>query len=147
MTEWTEIKAAITLALSGDREGGSREMARCWEGLGDDQHAQQCVLAHYLADVQDDLDSEVIWDERALVAFGLVGENDLDSIGIVSAAGLAPSLHLNLGDCYLRQGRVEEARGQLQAGMAAAAVLGGDGYGTMIRSGLDGLGARLGSHP
>ena len=40
------------------------------------------------------------WDERALAAYELVREDDLRPIGIDSARGFAPSLHLNLGDGY-----------------------------------------------
>ncbi|MEO7269804.1 MAG: hypothetical protein ABIW49_11425 [Knoellia sp.] len=60
-----------------------------------------------------------------------------------AAAGFAPSLHLNLGDGYLRLGRVEDARRELTMARAAVAALGDDGYGAMILRGLDGLEARL----
>jgi hypothetical protein len=56
---------------------------------------------------------------------------------------MAPSLHLNLGDGYLRQGRVDDARRQLRAGLAAVDTLGDDGYGDLVRRGLDDLAARL----
>jgi len=56
---------------------------------------------------------------------------------------MAPSLHLNLGDGYLRQGRRVLAREQLTAGIAALNALPDDGYGAMIRGGLIGLHKRL----
>ena len=56
---------------------------------------------------------------------------------------MAPSLHLNLADGYLRQGRVEEAARQLDAGLAAVDALGDDGYGAMVRGGLERLAERL----
>jgi len=143
MTDWSDIVAAITTTLGGDREAGRRDMSQCWDGLHAADHAKRCVLAHYLADVQDDLADEVAWDERALTSYPWVNDDDLAPVGIASAAGLAPSLHLNLGDGYLRQGRIPDARRELDAGLAAAAALGDDGYGAMIRSGLAGLGARL----
>jgi hypothetical protein len=58
---------------------------------------------------------------------------------------MAPSLHLNLGDGYLRQGRVAQARVQLDAGLAAADALGDDGYGALVRGGLERLAQRLAS--
>ena len=70
-------------------------------------------------------------------------EDDLRPIGIDSARGFAPSLHLNLGDGYLRRGDVTAARSELEAGRAAAAALDDDGYGALIRSGLDGLAQRI----
>jgi hypothetical protein len=144
MIEWTQITAAIGLALSGEREGGHREMAQCWDGLGPDDHAKRCVLAHYLADVQANLVDEVSWDEQALAEFTFVRDEDLLAVGIPSAAGLAPSLHLNLGDAYLRQGRVGDAQREVALGLAASSALSGDGYATMIRTGLDRLKARAG---
>ena len=56
---------------------------------------------------------------------------------------MAPSLHLNLGDGYLRLGRVGEARVQLEAGLAAADALGDDAYGAMVSGGLGRLAERL----
>ena len=143
MADWGEITAAIGAGLGGEREKGRRELARCWEATGEADHAQRCVIAHYLADLQDELDEEVAWDERALAAFAHLAEGDLAAVGIPSARGLAPSLHLNLGDGYLRQGRVEDARTHLEAGLTAQDVLADDEYGRLIRSGLAGLRQRL----
>ena len=94
------------------------------------------MLAHYLADREPELADEVAWDEVALREHALVADDALAAIGIPSARAMAPSLHLNLGDGYLRQGRVEEARVQLEAGLAAVDALGDDGYGAMVRDGL-----------
>lgn len=81
--------------------------------------------------------------ERALTAHSSVGAGDLAAIAIPDAAGMAASLHLDLGDGYLRQGRRDEARAQLDAGLAARTTLGDDGYATTIRKGLDGLHDRI----
>ncbi len=67
----------------------------------------------------------------------------ISPIGIPAAAGLAPSLHLNLGDGYRRQGRMREAGDELAAGLAASGSLSDDGYGAMVRSGLQRLADRL----
>ncbi|WP_211250953.1 hypothetical protein [Phycicoccus jejuensis] len=60
-----------------------------------------------------------------------------------SAAALAPSLHLNLGDGYRRQGRITEARRELEAAETTAHLLGDDGYGELLRGGIERLRARL----
>lgn len=131
------------MALEGDRVTGRRDLRLCWEEAAADAYAQRCVLAHYLADLEDELDAEVAWDEQALAAYRGVAEADLAAVGIPSAAGLAPSLHLNLGDGYLRQGRVAAARRELDAGLACMGSLGDDGYGAMISNGLRGLEQRV----
>ena len=143
MTNWSTIIEAIGVALAGDREGGRELLAACWRGTAVPDAAQRCVLAHYLADVQDELDDEVAWDEAALTAFADVAETELAPIGIPSARALEPSLHLNLGDGYRRQGRFEDARAQADAGEVVAYLLPDDGYGQMISTGLARLQARL----
>lgn len=114
-----------------------------WDGTADEDHNQRCVIAHYLADLQDDLDDEVAWDQRALTEHVQVGDGDLAQVGIPSARGMAASLHLNLGDGYLRQGRVHDARVQLDSGLSTVDALGDDGYGAMVRKGLAGLEGRI----
>lgn len=142
-SSWDQITAAVGLALGGARTEGAAELRRCWESTGADEHAQRSVLAHYLADLEADLDDEVAWDERALGEFSHVGDGDLAAIGIARADGLAPSLHLNLGDGYLRQGLVAQAQAQLAAGLARQDALADDGYGAMVRSGLARLADRI----
>ena len=143
MTDWEHITRAVGLALAGDTQRGRDALSDCWHATSDADHAQRCVIAHYLADLQSSLDDEVSWDEVALSEHGHVADEDLASVGITSAAGLAPSLHLNLGDGYLRQGRVDAARAQLHAGVQSLSVLPADGYGALIRSGLDRLETRV----
>ncbi len=143
MTGWGEITESIGRALGGDKPGGRNALLACWAQTADGDHAQRCVLAHYLADLQSSLDDEVAWDETALSEHARVVDDDLVPVGISSAAALAPSLHLNLGDGYLRQGRVRDAKTQLVAGMRAGSTLPADGYGALIRSGLERLQQRV----
>lgn len=143
MSDWERVVEAVQVAVGGDRIKGRALLEACWASLSGGDHAKRCVLAHYLADVQDDLEDEIRWDESSLRDFLLVGDGDLAAIGIPSAAGLAPSLHLNLGDGYLRRGDLSAARQQLDAGLACVGALGDDGYAAMIRQGLAGLEGRL----
>ncbi|NYG08665.1 hypothetical protein BJ986_003152 [Phycicoccus badiiscoriae] len=143
MRDWTSITNAIALALSGERQRGREALLACWEATAQGDHAQRCVLAHYLADQRSALDEEVAWDEVAMSEHAYVVDEDLVPIGVTSAAALAPSLHLNLGDGYLRQGRLDDARAQLDAGMQAQSTLSIDGYGAHIRSGLERLRQRV----
>lgn len=56
---------------------------------------------------------------------------------------MVPSLHLNLGDDWLRIGDPVRETSPASGERSAAHVLGEDGYGRMIRKGLDGLADRL----
>ena len=143
MLEWPTILEAIGLAQTGDRTTGQQALLTCWEQTAPAQHAFRCVLAHYLADVQTCLDDEVAWDTTALEEYAHLEGDGLAAVGIPDAAGLAPSLHLNLGDGYLRQGRLADATEQTRAGLASVDVLADDGYGRMVREGLTRLAARV----
>ncbi len=146
--DWPAVLAAVTTTLGGDRDAGRRDLLQCWDSLEESGYAaQRCVLAHYLADLEPVLDDEVRWDERALAAYAEVGPGDLEPLGITDAAAFAPSLHLNLGDGYRRQGRMPAAREQVAAGLAAASALADDGYGAMVRAGLHRLATRLDGGP
>lgn len=143
MADWNEVLAAVGTALGGDTVEGKRVLTASWDNTGDGDHAQRCVLAHYLADAQDKLDAEIAWDETALQEHGFLGETDLAPVGIPSVRGMLPSLHLNLGDGYLRRGQVELAAEHWAAGTSHCPDLPEDGYGAMIRNGLDNLGKRI----
>ena len=142
MSGWDEVIAAVGQAQQG-LAGGHEALLEQWAATTADDHAQRCVLAHYLADREPVLADEVVWDEVALREHALLADDALAVIGIPSTRGMAPSLHLNLGDGYLRQGRVEEAQVQLAAGLDAADALGDDGYGHLVLGGLERLAERL----
>jgi hypothetical protein len=143
VADWDDILAAVGVALGGDPVRGRHDLRVCWAGTTETDHAQRCIIAHYLADLEGDLAAEVDWDERALTAFTHVRATDFAPVGVPAATGMAPSLHLNLGDGYLRQGRTALAQEQLTAGLAALDALPDDGYGAMIRGGLARLQHRL----
>src|SRR6476661_377604 len=128
MTEWESLMSAIALALTGDKDRGRAALISYWDSTSGVEHAQRCVIAHYLADLQPSLEDEVAWDEVAwdevaLSEHGHVSDEDLAPLRMQSAGGLAASLHLNLGDGYLRQGRVGAAGAQLAAGLDACGAL------------------------
>ena len=54
----------------GRREAARDLFARLWEEIGAEQGdpLHVCVLAHAMADVQDDVHQELVWDRRALAA-------------------------------------------------------------------------------
>lgn len=143
MADWDEIVQAVGLALAGDRQAGLEALMGCWEATAESDHAQRCVIAHYVADLQTSLEDEVLWDQVALAEHAHVADADLTPVGIASALGMAPSLHLNLGDGYLRQGSVREAEAELERGLQKQHVLPPDGYGAMIRGGLERLRSRV----
>jgi hypothetical protein len=140
------IGAALARAQQGDREAARRDLTALWDELGPDGDAlHRCTLAHHLADLQEDLREELTWDERALAAASAVTDDRAAAAGATGpVAAFYPSLHLNLAEDHRRLGDPAAARRHLELGRAAAGALPDDGYGTMIRGGLDALAGRLG---
>ncbi|MFE7115407.1 hypothetical protein ACFU99_08285 [Streptomyces sp. NPDC057654] len=149
ITDPTIIRIGHGVELHHQR--GRREAARdlftaVWDDIGGERGdpLHVCVLAHAMADVQDDVRQELVWDLRALAAVGTVTDERAARAGVtLSAAGLYPSLHLNVGDCYRRLGDLPRAREHLQQARAAIGALGDDEYGQLIKGGLEQLAQQL----
>ena len=144
------VAEAMELGQTG-RAAEARELfAQIWAELGPDgDPLHRVTVAHFLADLQDDPHEELAWDLRALDAVDGVSDERAADAGVTGpVAAFYPSLHLNLGEDYRKIGDAEAARRHLELGLAAAGALPDDGYGQMIRGGLEGLAQRLGEgHP
>jgi hypothetical protein len=139
------VAEAAALGHGGDRPAARRALEALWERVGPEGDAlHRCAVAHALADVCDDPADEVAWDERALAAADDITEQRAREAGATGpVAAFYPSLHLNLGEGYRRLGDGDRAREHLERGLAAVDALPDDGYGRMIRGGLEGLAGRL----
>jgi hypothetical protein len=136
------IAAAIELSRLGERHAARVAFAELWDVVGEPLH--RCAVAHGMADVQDDVREELAWDLRALDAAREVTDDQTAQAGMrCGAAAMLPSLHLNLGDDYRRLGDLDAARRHLELGLAATSQLDDNGYGRMIRKGLERLAERL----
>ncbi|MFY1686940.1 hypothetical protein [Plantactinospora sp. WMMB782] len=143
--------ARINEGVQAHHQQGRREAARdlfaqIWEEIGGEQGdpLHVCVLAHAMADVQDDVPEELLWDQRALAAVDLLSDARLAEAGVpMRVAGLYPSLHLNLADCHRKLGDLDRAREHLGHARAGIDALGDDEYGQLIRRGLDQLTQQL----
>ncbi|WP_433509372.1 hypothetical protein ACQP2T_36105 [Nonomuraea sp. CA-143628] len=121
--------------------------AQIWDDIGGEQGdpLHVCVLAHSMADVQDDVHQELMWDLRALAAADRVTDEQVAQVGVaLPVAGLYPSLHLNLSECYRKLGDLGRAREHLQQARAGIGVLGDDDYGRLIKDGLERVAEQLG---
>ena len=130
----------------GQREAARDLFAQIWDEIGGERGdpLHVCVLAHSMADVQDNVHQELVWDERALAAAGLLTDDRLARAGVpMSVAALYPSLHLNLGECYRKLGDLGRAGEFLQCAQAGIGALGDDTYAQLIKGGLDRLAQEL----
>ena len=147
-TTMAEVGRGLALSHGGEHDAARRVFEALWEDVagvgegGDPLH--RCAVAHAMADVQDDPADELVWDLRALAAADLISDRRAAEAGMTApVASLYPSLHLNLGECYRKLGQQEPAREHLRRGLAAAGALPDDGYGRMVRGGLERLEDRL----
>jgi len=140
------IGQAVQLSHQGEREAARVLFAEIWDEIGGERGdpLHTCTLAHAMADVQDDVHQELVWDQRALAAADLLTDPRLAQARVtLPVAGLYPSLHLNLSECYRRLGDLDRAREQLQQAQATIGALGDDGYAQMIKEGLRQVAERL----
>lgn len=146
MDVMAEIEAAVELGRAGDAGTARRRLAELWEDpVVQEDPFHRCTLAHYAADLEPETADELRWDLRALAAADEVTEERARAHhASLSIEGFYPSLYLNLGDDYRRLGDVATARRHLELGRAALPALPDDGYGGMIRHGLEVLAERLG---
>lgn len=141
-----EIINGVALLHSGDRSGGKGRLTEIWSRI---KHApkpfHECVLAHYLADAQDQATDELAWDHRALDAALRCPESEARSYhATLSIAAFMPSLYLNLAQGYRKVGNFDRMKDHLIEAQRFLDKLPDDSYGRMIRSGIEHL-ATLGS--
>ncbi|MDX3519345.1 hypothetical protein [Streptomyces scabiei] len=161
----TRIGQAVMLHHGGDREEARHRLLQLWAEIGEDgTPLHRCTLAHYMADTQDDPDTELAWDLRALSAADELSggrpaghATDRHAVSLAARPGTRtgpcpdelavrafyPSLHLSLAADYAKLGRPDAARSHLRLARAALAVLDDGVHGDGIRTALGRLEARL----
>ena len=133
------IGAAVERGRAGEPADARTELGRLWAEIGPDgDPLHRCVLAHHLADLQDDVRDELAWDERALAAVPELSDRRVQQEhASLQVRGLLPSLHLNLADDHRRLGATERARAHLDSAREHLGALADDGYGAMIRNAVE----------
>jgi hypothetical protein len=139
------IGDAIALAQGGEREAARAQFDAIWPEIQSEAQAVlRCMVAHHMADLQEDLRDELSWDLRALEAAALLTDDLVrQQHEALTVAQLYPSLHLNLAEDYRKLGDVPRARAHLAQASEAVEALPDKEYGSMIRRGLTRLAARL----
>ena len=57
-----DLAAAVELGRAGERDAARRRLVAMWDDLGADGDAlHRCSVAHFLADLQDDVREELLW--------------------------------------------------------------------------------------
>ncbi|NJC12142.1 hypothetical protein F4558_001968 [Micromonospora profundi] len=136
---------AVQLGQSGTPTQARHLLTELWDEIGPTGDAlHRCTLAHYLADLQDTAEAELVWDERALAAAAdLTDERARRHDDDLRVRGFLPSLHLNLADVHRRLGHVGPAGEHLATARQLVDALPDDAYGDMIRAGIRGVAEAL----
>lgn len=139
------VAAAVELGRGGQRAEARTRLAALWEAVGPGgDPLLRVTIAHFLADLQDDVRAELAWDERALSAVqALTGDRAAQQHAGLRVRGFLPSLHLDIADCHRRLGAPEAARRHVARAEADIDVLADDDYGRLIRAGLGHVQAAL----
>lgn len=141
----TRLGHAIEAAPRG-HSAARRDLETLWSEIGGEHGdaLHRMAIAHALADVQDDPREELAWDQLALQAGHDVSDERLTQAGMPGpATALYPSLHLNLAEDHRKLGDLDAARRHLALGQQHAGHLHDDGYGRMIKAGLQRLAESL----
>jgi hypothetical protein len=130
------VTAAVQRGQSGERVTARQELESMWaeveQGGGDDFH--RCVIAHFLADLQENQREELMWDERALAAVdGVSDERAQEFNESLQVRGFMPSLYLSLADDHRRLGDANLAHEFLEKARATSDALGDDAYGQLVK--------------
>jgi tetratricopeptide (TPR) repeat protein len=111
---------------SGNPAEAKRLFMQAWEQAASD--LEKFTAAHYVARHQPSILQKLQWDETALRhALALKDEN---------MKGALPSLYLNIAKCYEDLGEKDKARIHYEQALSYSVFLANDGYGSMIRSGI-----------
>lgn len=134
----TAIGAAVEQGRAGARAPAREALVRLWEQVGDTGDAlHRCSIAHYLADLQESVDDELLWDQRALAAVADLNDERAQRFHeSLQVRAFLPSLHLNLADAYRRAGDHDRAQHHASVAGELARELPDDAYGAMIRGGV-----------
>lgn len=141
-----KVIAVVHRGQRGERAQARQELEAMWaeveRGGGDDLH--RCVIAHFVADLQEDDREELMWDERALAAVdGVSDERAREIHESLQVRGFLPSLYLSVADDHRRLGDARRAQEFLAKARATSDALGDDAYGELVRGALDEVGRAL----
>lgn len=144
-TMMDQIHAANALHHRGDRAGARARFAALWDAIGPEgDPLHRVTLAHFMADVQDAPEQELLWDLRALEAADSLTDGRLKSHhDSLSLTAFYPSLHLNVAEGYRKLGELAQARAQIALASAKVAALPEDGLGGYTRRAIERLAGEL----
>ena len=116
------------MAENSENNGIARDLFKqAWEQAQSD--LERCIAAHYMARHQKSAMEKLHWDQTSLEFALNVKDTDIK--------GFLPSLYLNIAKCYEDMGLYVKAAEFYELAKSRSAFLNDDGYGQMIRNGIE----------
>lgn len=115
------------MEMEGLPEEASRLFQQAWDEATTSK--EKFIAAHYLARHQKSVSDKLEWDK---IALELALELDDESV-----KGAYPSLYLNIAKCFEDLGDLDSARENYKLGLSFTDQLQDDGYGNLIKNGLE----------
>lgn len=116
----------MELEGKGEVEAAAALFLQAWNEATTD--FEKFTAAHFVARHQKSVSDKLTWDETAL-AMALKVNND-------TVKGSFPSLYLNIAKCYEDLEDIDNAKKNYDLALSFIHLLPDDGYGTMIRGGI-----------
>lgn len=125
------IVKLCALGMQQEGEGKPEEATILFQQAWDEAttDVEKFIAAHYIARHQTTVADKLKWDETALSHALKIESAEVKSV--------YPSLYLNIAKCYEDMKDVEKSYANYQLAFSFASFLPNDGYGNMIRSGID----------
>ncbi|HTQ29132.1 MAG TPA: hypothetical protein VMI35_13430 [Puia sp.] len=123
----------MELEASQDPQKAGDLFMQAWEDAKND--FEKFIAAHYVARHQKTIGDKLSWDKTALHFAQKIGDEGM--------AAYYPSLYLNIAHCYEQLGDRGNAEKNYQNALLYKDCLPDDGYGRMIKSGIERGLARL----
>jgi len=126
----------MELEGEGKSEEASKVFLEAWEQASDDK--EKFTAAHYVARHQQSIADKLAWDEIALNLALNINED--------SVKGAYPSLYLNIAKGYEDLKEFDKAKQTYETALTYTNFLHDDGYGKMIKGGVENGLARIKMH-
>jgi len=117
----------MELEGEGKADEASATFQQAWEQAAND--LDKFIAAHYIARHQKTVADKLKWDETALQLALTLKEDGIK--------GAYPSLYLNIAKCYEDLNDFPNAKENYQNALSYTVFLLDDGYGNMIRGGIE----------
>ena len=117
----------MELEGEGKPDEASAIFLLAWEQAAND--FDKFIAAHYIARHQKTVDGKLQWDKTALELALIIKEDGIE--------GAYPSLYLNIAKCYEDLNDFAQAKENYQNALAYTGFLNDDGYGSMIKAGIE----------